>query len=98
MIRDEKDDRSISEFVYDVCCPDDWLLKFYVTTIEDVKADPDAEPDERFTYEGSAKEFWHEMRMRDDEVTAILDEKIMQIADKIFCNYHKKILEIYILY
>ena len=48
MIRDEKDDRSIIDFVCDVCAPSGWLLKFYVTTIEDVKADPDAEPNECF--------------------------------------------------
>lgn len=98
MIRNEKDNRSISEFIDDVCCPDDWLLKFYVTTVEALKADPDAEPDERFTYDGPAKEFWYVMRMRDEEIAAILDEKIMQIADEIFCDYHEKILEIYIIY
>ncbi|CDD53411.1 unknown [Ruminococcus sp. CAG:379] len=98
MIRDEKDDRSIADFVCDVCAPSGWLLKFYVTTIEDVKADPDAEPNERFTYEGPAEEFWHEMRMRGDEIAAILDEKVMQIAEEILCDYHEKVLTIDILY
>jgi len=98
MIRDEKDDRSIADFVCDVCAPSGWLLKFYVTTIEDVKADPDAEPNERFTYEGPAEEFWHEMRMRGDEIAAILDEKVMQIAEEILCDYQEKVLTIDILY
>ncbi len=96
MLRNKTDERTIMQFVLDVCNAD-WQVKFYVTKVEDVKADPDAEPDERFTYEGTASDFVHELRMRDDDVAAILDEKIMEVADNIRCDYNAKTLEIDIL-
>ena len=96
MLRDKTDERTIMQIVLDVCTAD-WQVKFYVTKVEDVKADPDAEPDERFTYEGIARDFVHELRMRDDDVAAILDEKIMEVADNIHCDYNAKTLEIDIL-
>ena len=98
LLRDERDDRTVAKFVSDECGFGNWQLRFYVTTIKDVKADPDAEPDERFTYEGAAREFEREMRMRDDEIAAVLDEPIMQIADNIRCDYKAQTMEIEILY
>lgn len=98
MLRDPQDERTVAKFVSDVCAYGNWRLIFHVTTSEDVKADPDAEPDERFTYEGAAKEFEHELRMRDDDVASILDERIMMIADDILCDYDAETLEIEIFY
>lgn len=98
LLRDETDDRTIAKFVADECGYGNWTLTFHVTSVEAVKDDPDAEPDARFTYVGAAREFEREMRMRDDDVSAILDEQIMQIADNILCDYKAETMEIEILY
>ena len=98
MLRDKTDDRTIARFVTDVCAYGNWQLKFYVTKMDDVKDDPDVEPDERFTYEGDAREFIHEMRMRDDDVAALLDEKVMEIANDVQCDFTAEILMIDIVH
>ncbi len=98
MIRDTQDERTVAKFVQDVCIQRDWQLKFQVTTSEDVQDDPDAEPDERFTFEGFSEYFEETMRSRDAEVAAILDERIMSIADDIRVDYDAKVLEIDIFY
>lgn len=98
MIRDKYDERTVAKFVSDVCFQRDWQLKFYVTTSEDVREDPDAEPDERFTFDGFAEYFLEDMRGRSPEIAAVLDEKIMMIADDIRVDYDAKILEIEIFY
>ena len=98
MIRDPQDERTVAKFVQDVCFHRDWKLKFQVTTSEDVQDDPDAEPDERFTFEGFAEYFEETMRSRDAKVSAILDERIMSIADDIRVDYDAKVLEIDIFY
>ena len=98
MIRDRYDERSVAKFVSDVCFEKDWQLKFHVTTSEAVRDDPDAEPDERFTFEGYAEYFLEDMRSRAAEIAAILDERIMTIADDIRVDYDAKVLEIDIFY
>lgn len=98
MLRDRGDERSVAKFVSDACYERDWQLKFYVTTSEAVRDDPDAEPDERFTFEGFAEFFEEDMRSRDAEIAAVLDERIMDIADDIRVDYDAKILEIDIFY
>lgn len=98
MIRDPQDERTVAKFVQDVCIQRDWQLKLQVTTGKDVRNDPDAEPDERFTFEGFAESFKESMRSRDAEVSAILDERIMSIADDIRVDYDAKVLEIDIFY
>lgn len=98
MLRDEGDERSVAKFVSDVCYERDWQLKFHVTTSEAVRDDPDAEPDERFTFEGFVEFFEEDMRSRDAEIAAVLDERIMDIADDIRVDYDTKILEIDIFY
>lgn len=98
MIRDTQDERTVAKFVQDVCIQHDWKLKFQVTTSEDVQNDPDAEPDERFTFEGFAEYFEETMLSRDAKVAAILDERIMSIADDIRVDYNAKVLEIDIFY
>ena len=97
MLRDKNDERTIMQFVLDECPSGDWKIKFYVTTVADVKADPDAEPDERFTYEGTARDFISDMRLRDPDVADVLDEKIMVVADDIRCDFTAQTMEIYIL-
>ena len=97
MIKDKTDERTIMQFVLDECSSDDWQIKFYVTTVADLKADPDAEPDERFTYEGTARDFISDMRLRDPDVADVLDEKIMAVADDIRCDFTTQTMEIYIL-
>lgn len=99
MLRDTTDERTIVEFVTDVCASGNWKLTFHVTTEEAVKEDPDAEPDERFTFDGDARDFEEEMRSREDDVIdTILDEPIMMIADDILCDYDENTLDIYIIY
>ena len=98
MIRDKNDERTIKQFVTEVCASGNWRLRFYVTLVKDVKNDPDAEPDARYTYEGAARNFYDEMLKRDNDVLDILDEKIMQVADDIRCDFNAETLDIYILY
>ena len=98
MIKDKTDKRTIMQFVLDECSSGDWQIKFYVTKVADVKADPDAEPDERFTFEGFAEYFLEDMRSRAAEIAAVLDERIMGIADDIRVDYNAKLLEIDIFY
>lgn len=97
MLRDMSDERTVAQFVTDECNSGDWQIKFYVTKVEDVKDDPDAEPDQRFTFEGAARDFEANMRQREDGVAAILDEQIMMIAEDILCDYKAKTMEIDIL-
>ena len=97
MIRDTQDERTVAKFVQDVCIQRDWQLKFQVTTSEDVLDDPDAEPDERFTYEGTVRDFISDMRLRDPDVADVLDAKIMAVADDIRCDFTAQTMEIYIL-
>ena len=97
MLRDTNDERTIMQFVLDECSSGDWQIKFYVTKVEDVKADPDAAPDERFNYEGAARDFISDMRLCDPDVADVLDEKIMAVADDILCDFAAKTMEISIL-
>ena len=97
MIKDKADERTIMQFVLDECSSGDWQIKFYVTTVADVKADPDAEPDQRFTYEGTARDFISDMRLRDPDVADVLDEKIIVVADDIRCDFTAQTMEINIL-
>jgi hypothetical protein len=57
-----------------------------------VKDDPDSEPDKCFSYEGPARDFEHEIRMRDDDVAALLDEKVVEIANDVRCDFNAEIL------
>ena len=97
MLRDQTDERTIMQFVLDECSSGDWQIKFHVTKVADVKVDPDAEPDECFTYEGTARDFISDMRLRDPDVADVLDEKIMAVADDILCDFAAKTMEIDIL-
>ncbi len=97
MLRNKTYERTIMQFVLDECSSGDWQIKFYITKVADVKADPDAEPDERFTYEGAARDFISDMRLRDPDVADVLDEMLMAAADNIRCDFAAKSMEIGIL-
>lgn len=103
MIADKEDKRTLLEFVLQEMVykgkyeGNQWELTLNYYSVDDVKAEPDAERDERYSYDGAADDFEDTMREREG-AAFVLDIPLMENATDIYVYPETHRFEIDILY